>query len=482
MSRTAAGRDSALRGAARRDRVPDEVPASLRLSIDGPGGRVDLVAPAWADVRSVARAYAGRTRTSGTLVLGTSIGEVLDPSDRLEDLGLGHGDLLFVLGSEDGSPGMDASVDEPRSAAPPATPVLVAGLAIAGLSAAAAVASTSATTEFSVAVAAIWTVFAVVLCRAGRTRDSATWISAVPAFGLAAGVAASVPLLPGPLTGPGLGRSLVDLVPAAAIGALGAFVAAAVGRALAPRVADEALGVWLFAGASTALLGGIDLATGAGGRTLWPLLVVLAVASTRIVPGQAVSVPDHVLLDFRRLAVTAWSARQEPHKIHRGSIRSADVRVLASRASRLVHAATFAACLVVVPAAVVSVLTAGSPAERLGALLGAGAAGVALCLGARALRDRYCRIAQSWAGAAVLGFVAARVLTDSGSTWSTSLGWAAIGVGALLVVIAAALGRGWRSVWWARAGEIVDLLAVLVLCASAVAATGLWDVLRSLGS
>ena len=39
---------------------------------------------------------------------------------------------------------------------------------------------------------------------------------------------------------------------------------------------------------------------------------VLATLAARIVPGLVVDVPDQYLIDLERLAVTAWSARDQP--------------------------------------------------------------------------------------------------------------------------------------------------------------------------
>ena len=51
---------------------------------------------------------------------------------------------------------------------------------------------------------------------------------------------------------------------------------------------------------------------GAAPPFVWSLLLVGALLAARFVPGLAVDVPDQYLIDLERLAVTAWSAREQP--------------------------------------------------------------------------------------------------------------------------------------------------------------------------
>jgi hypothetical protein len=54
-----------------------------------------------------------------------------------------------------------------------------------------------------------------------------------------------------------------------------------------------------------------------------------------------------------------------------------------------------------------------------------------------------------------------------------------VGLGVVLVVVAVATGRGWRSAWWSRRAEVAEGLAGALVVASLVVATGwfrqLWE-------
>jgi hypothetical protein len=55
-------------------------------------------------------------------------------------------------------------------------------------------------------------------------------------------------------------------------------------------------------------------------------------------------------------------------------------------------------------------------------------------------------------------------------------------VGALTVSVGLALGRGWRSVWWARFADVVEALAVVLVVAAVPLASGIFGAVRSLVS
>ncbi len=49
----------------------------------------------------------------------------------------------------------------------------------------------------------------------------------------------------------------------------------------------------------------------------------------------------------------------------------------------------------------------------------------------------------------------------------------AIGLGAVVVLVAVALGRGWRSAWWSRRAEVAEGLCAALGVGSVVMAAGL---------
>ena len=76
---------------------------------------------------------------------------------------------------------------------------------------------------------------------------------------------------------------------------------------------------------------------------------------------------------------------------------------------------------------------------------------------------------------AVLGY---DVLDTYGRTadWVT---FAAVAALALLVTLSAvSLGRGWRSVWWARVADLVEGLSIVLVVAAVPLASGFSEVVR----
>jgi hypothetical protein len=101
------------------------VGATMRLSVRGARGRVDLVVPVWAQVGDVARAYAERVGAPDVPTLRRTTGAPLAEDTPLELAGLRHGSLLLAA-------------DGPESAGPdreedgPAEPVDVPNPAVTG--------------------------------------------------------------------------------------------------------------------------------------------------------------------------------------------------------------------------------------------------------------------------------------------------------------------------------------------------------------
>ena len=268
---------------------------------------------------------------------------------------------------------------------------------------------------------------------------------------------------------------------------LAAALAAAVGRALAPRP-EEALRVWILAGITLFVGTGLGALGGAPPRLVWSLLLLGALLAARFVPALAVDVPDQYLIDLDRLAVTAWSARERPGGRRGRSVVPLDaIGVVAARGTRTVTAASAAVLAVTLLSAPLVLATATLPIDRVGARLLVGCAGAGLLLAARSYRHAGARVLLRAAGlgcAAVLGAVLLGE-ADLAGWWVTG---GAVLLAAVLVLVGVAVGRGWRSAWWSRRAEVAEGLAGAVAVAALVVASGwfrqLWELasLWELGS
>jgi hypothetical protein len=206
-----------------------------------------------------------------------------------------------------------------------------------------------------------------------------------------------------------------------------------------------------------------------------------AVLAARFVPGLAVDVPDQYLIDLERLAVTAWSARaQPPGKRGRSVVPLGAVAVVAGRAARVVTAAAAAVLVLALVAAPLLLTTATLPIDRVGARLTVFFAGAALLLAGRSYRHRAARVELRAAGLGcwvALAVVLVRLLEPNALLW---MAIGSIGLAILMVVVAVAVGRGWRSAWWSRRAEVAEGLAGAFALASLVVATGwfrqLWEI------
>jgi hypothetical protein len=266
------------------------------------------------------------------------------------------------------------------------------------------------------------------------------------------------------------------------VSALAAALAAAVGRAL-DRRAEEALRVWIVVGALLFLVTGVCALADAPGRLSWSLLLSGAVLAARFVPGLAVDVPDRYLIDLERLAVTAWSAREQPTGSRgRSVVPVGAVAAVAARGTRLITAASAAVLLVAVLTAPLLLTTATLPVDRIGARCLVGFAGAGLLLAARSYRHLAARALLRAAGLGCWAALLAVLLGEMGEdgTW-----WFAVGsvlTAAVVVAIAVAAGRGWRSAWWSRRAEVTEGLCGAFALASLVVATGWFRTLWELAS
>lgn len=454
----------------------DDDSGRVALTVHGVAGAVDLVVPVGASAADVAREYAAQAGLRVVPALGTAAGRLLEPGALLAREGVRNGALLVAL---DEPVTTSASLDPAGRSGPVSGPVsgpapaasasqgaaawvaVAAGLAL--LSGWGAARADGALHQTSVAVLVLAAVVGVL----PLGRLAAYRLAAAPAFAGAAAFAVA------------WDPAVVLRPTAVGVAALVAALAAAVGRALS-RAQDEALRVWVVAGVVVFVVTVAGALVGAPTPLVWGLLLVLAVLAPRFVPGLAVDVPDQLLLDLERLAVTAWSARERPAGRRGRTLVAPDaVAAVAASGARTVTAAC-AAVLVVAGVAATGLLgSVTAEVDVVGARLMVLFAGAAIVLAARSYRHRAARVLLRLAGLscwAVLGVTTAPALQASAGM---VLALAAVVAAALVVVVAVATGRGWRSPWWARRAEVAEGLSTALALAALVVASGffrsLWE-------
>ncbi|MGY2700820.1 hypothetical protein [Nocardioides sp. HB32] len=442
--------------------------ALLAVTVHGPAGVVDLVVPAGAVAADVAAEYAQQTHAGVVPDLHTRIGTPLAGDVPLSRAGVTTGDLLVATTGAPRPASRRAATH--RSAAGTDPAVGLAGLWFLVAALAAGLAGWCATvSDGGLRTAALLTLVAgavIGVLPVGRLVELRA--VAAPAFGAAAAFA----LLWDPQP--------VRLPMLLGVAGLAAALVAAVGRALDER-SEEALRVWIVGGAGLFLLAGLCTLAGAPPRLAWALVLMAAVLAARFVPGLAVDVPDQYLIDLERLAVTAWSARaQPPGKRGRSVVPLGAVAVVAGRATRVVTAAAAAVLVLALGAAPLLLTTATLPVDRVGARLMVFFAGAALLLAGRSYRHRAARAELRAAGIGcwvALAVLLVRLLEPNALLWM-AIGSIALAI--LMVVVAVAVGRGWRSAWWSRRAEVAEGLAGAFALASLVVATGwfrqLWEI------
>lgn len=439
----------------------------LALSVHGPVGVLDLVVPAGAAATDVAREYAEQTGLTEIPLLHTRRGHLLLPDAALADAGVGTGDVLIAT-----TPAVRpaAGTDRPPVREPdrPPGPLPVAW--------------------FSVAVAT-----AALAGWSGAHSGSRPLRDLVVALLVGAAVAGVVPLgrYAGPraLAAPGFAAAAAFVLawdPDAVrwptvlgVTALVGAVVAAVARTL-DRRNEEALRVWITVGVGIFLVTVAAALLGFPPRVAWALLLVGALLASRFVPVFAVDVPDQYLIDLERLAVTAWSARDRPTgRRGRSMVPRAAVADVAARGTRLVTASCVAILAVAGVSAPLLLASADLPIDRIGARCLVFFCGCGLLLTARSYRHRAARTLLRAAGLACGAALLAAVLATLAPGGGATLAGVAIGLAAVLVVVAVANGRGWRSAWWSRRAEVAEGLCGSAAVASIIVATGvfrnLWE-------
>lgn len=441
------------------------VTGTLALTVHGPSGVVDLVVPPEASVADVAREYAAQCRLQFAPVLHTRTGQPLGAERSLAELGLPTGAVLAAGGAVRGSAETTARRTGDRR--PPGA-LSVAWFSVAvGLAALAGwfgarVGGLDSTEGRATVMLLAFSAFLGVL-PVGRL--SVHRVVTAPAFAAAAAYAV-------------LWQPEPDRVPTiVGVTALVAAVAAAVARALDTQ-GDEALRIWIIAGVALFAVTVAGVLLHAPSEAVWGVLLLLATLGARFVPAIAIDVPDQFLLDIERLAVTAWSARERPSgRRGRMVVPPGAVAGVAARGARIVTASAAAIWVVVAIAAPQLLSTASLPVDRIGSRVMVGLAGAALLLAARSYRHAAARTLLRGAGLTcwvALSVVLLRLVDDA---QGLALGLVGIALAALMVVVAVATGRGWRSAWWSRRAEVAEGLAGAGAIAALVVASGLFRAL-----
>ncbi len=433
---------------------------SLPISVHGPAGVLDLLVPPGTTGADVAGEYAARVGLGSIPLIYTRVGIPVPPDASLVSAGVDAGDLVVAATSVPRPGPSSDDPDLPRTPAPPG-PASVLWFAVA--SAVAVLAGWSAAhSDSSLARSATVAVLlaAALLGVLPIGRYAAHRAHSAPAF--AAAAAFTVVWDPDP----------ARLPMVAGLTGLAGAVAAAVARAADDQV-DEGLRAWMAAGSVVFLTSGAAALLGFGPTVVWSGLLVLCVLAARLVPGFAVDVPDQLLVDLERLAVTAWSARDLPRGRRRRAVASRDaVAVVAARGARLVTAAGVAIAVVAIVSSGMLLSSATFDLDQIGARCQVFFAGAALLLAGRSYRHAGARAALRTAGLGGWILLAGVMLSASAPDRTATVAGMAIGLAVLLVVVAVAAGRGWRSAWWARRAEVAEAFSGAVTLAALFVATG----------
>ncbi|WP_134741005.1 hypothetical protein [Nocardioides sp. 503] len=440
---------------------------AVALTVLGPSGALDLLVPAGASAHDVALEYAAQAGVSAPPTIHTRVGDPLAPDATLESAGIGAGSLVVALAESAARPTVTGrrrratTGPAPRQSPPGALSVLWFCVSTAAALLAGWFASQQEPSEQRTATVVLLGVAAAIgVLPVGRY--AAHRILAAPAF--AAAAAFVVAWDPAP-------ERLPTIV---GVAALTGAVTAAVARAL-DRHSEEALRVWVSVG-----IGVFVVTCGAAlldlrPQVAWAVLLVAAMLAARFVPMLAIDVPDQFLIDLERLAVTAWSARDRPTG-RRGRIvvPPRAVEVVAVRGTRIVTASSAAILAVTVVSAPLLLATATQRPDALGARCLVGFAGCSLLFVARTYRHVAARALLRVAGL-VCGLALLVLLFDVLQTDTLLVvGILAVVVAALLLLVSVALGRGWRSAWWSRRGEVAESVCGSFAVGSLVVAVGLF--------
>jgi hypothetical protein len=437
----------------------------LAVTIHGPAGALDLVVPAAAPVTDVAREYAAQAGLAAIPLLYARSGTLLLASASLTELGIQSGSLLVAT----------TGVHRPSAAAArdgvvvQSRPGPLSGLVLSLVTAVVALAGWCAAhaPDGTRSVGVGLLLLAALIGVAPVGRYAARRALVAPACAGAAVFAVVWDPLPERLP------MVVGLT------TLGAAVAAGVARAF-PTGLEAALKVWVVAGSAVFLVTGATTLFELAPRVAWAVLLIAGVLASRFVPMLAVDVPDQFLVDFERLAVTAWSARDRATgKRVRSIVPEHAVEAVARRGALIVTASAAAIASVTAVSAPLVLVTSGLPIDRIGARVLVLLSGGGLLLVGRSYRHVVARGLLRAAGLSCWAALAAYLFPRLGPTALGVLTVGVLTVALLLLVVAVATGRGWRSAWWSRRAEVAEGLCVSFALASVLVSTGffrhLWE-------
>lgn len=442
----------------------------LSVSVHGPVGILDLQVPAAASGPDVAMEYSRQANLPSVPTLYTRLGRPLPGDLTLADAGVVTGTVLVA--ATGGPPPQRRSRRDARRRRPQWEAgslsalwcTLAAGVGVlAGLLASQLPDGSDLRQATIVVLVAAAVVGVLPVGPLARHR-----VLAVPAYAGAAAFA--VVWDPAP-------ERLPTIL---GVACLVAAVTAAVARAL-DQPGEEGLRVWTITGVAVFVITTLAALVGVEAQVVWAVALVVAMMAARFVPMMAVDVPDQYLLDLERLAVTAWSARDRPTG-RRGRIivPRAAVASVAEKGARTVTAASVAILVVTAVSAVMVLVETSAWIDVLGARIEVGLVGASLLLSARSYRHAGARALLRAAGLACWGVLLVVFLVAHPDSWTTVVAWGSVGLGGLLVVVAVALGRGWRSAWWSRRAEVAESVAGALAIGAVVLAAGFFRVLWEL--
>ncbi|MEJ7794528.1 MAG: hypothetical protein WKF50_03180 [Nocardioides sp.] len=438
---------------------------TIAVSIHGPAGVLDLAVPPGASAADLAREYAEQSGLGSIPLIYAADGQPLRPDLPLDEAGVVPGDVLVAMTSVH-RPAAGALVERARLAEHPPGPLSATWFWVTGVLALLAGWFGSQVESAQLQQLTVGLLlFSVVVGCLPVGRFAGHRVLVAPAF--AAAAAFAVLFDPDPERLP----LILGMV------ALAAAVAAAVGRALADGP-DEGLKVWMVAGGALFVVSGAAALLDFSPAVVWSVVLLIAVLAARFVPGYAVDVPDHYLIDLDRLAVMAWSARERPPG-RRGRIvvPSSTVSEVATSAARTMTAAAGAIAVAAVLSSSLLLTRVEPEVDRIGVRCLVFFAGASLLLTARSHRHTGPRVLLRLAGLSCWAFLGAQGLALMSDPRRATLLGLAITLGLLLILIAVATGRGWRSVWWSRRAEVAEGFCAAAALASLVVSTGLFTTL-----
>lgn len=439
----------------------------LALSVHGPAGVIDVLVPRDAAAIDVAREYAATCGLREIPPLITRSGRALKADEVLSDVGIASGDLLAVAAPVE-PPGRSGRSGAGRPAAGGEDrPGRLSAVAVSVACAAAVVAGWLAAhaegLRHDLSVAALAVAALTGLVPSGRLAPR----RAVSAPAFAGAAAFAVAWDPAP-------ERLPTIL---GVAALFAAVVAAAARAV-DRRAEEALRVWIVVGVAFFGITFLAALAGFAPSVVWAVVLVVVMLAARYVPAYAIDVPDTQLLALDRLAVSAWSAREQPRgKRSRTMVPVDAVAAVAASGARTLLASSVAILGLTALAAPLLLASATVPIDRTGARVFVFLVGAALLLAARSYRYTVPRRLLRMAGLLCWGVLLVAVVGDLSGRTAVVLVGVAVLLAAALVIAAVATGRGWRSVKWSRRAEIAEAVAGSFALAAFVAATGIFRVL-----